>query len=72
MVVNCRVYLRNNGQSKEEAFQGMLKAFRTKLADCGCITEYKRKQSYESPGQKRRRKLKENKEQRNKDKSERI
>lgn len=70
MVVNCRVILRDGGQ-KEEAFQGMLKAFRTKMADCGIMTEYKRKQTYESPGEKRRRKLKESKSQR-KDKNERV
>ena len=72
MAVNCRVVLRDvnwrSGASNEEvkaaqkdAFEGMLRAFRTKMTDTKVLNEYRRRQSYESPGEKRRRKIKENK-----------
>jgi ribosomal protein S21 len=78
MTVNCKVVLRevkhHPGATEEEkkrdlkdAFEGMLGAFRTKLSDCKVLNEYRRRQFYESKGEKRRRKIKENRGKKFKD-----
>ncbi len=70
MAVNVRVILRDAkhspGASPEErkredkeAFDGMFRAFKTKVIDSKVEREFKRKQYFESKGEKRRRKFKE-------------
>ena len=78
MGVNCRVTARElklQGQTVQErerekflAFQGMLLAFKSKVHDCKIMNEVRRRQSYESPGEKKRRKRAESIRQKNKNK----
>jgi ribosomal protein S21 len=64
MAVNVRVEARPissdaSWDQKDRAFKAMMAAFKRKVNESGIMLEYSRKQSYESKGQKRRRKLKE-------------
>jgi ribosomal protein S21 len=60
----CRVELKNlppnaSQDMKERAFRGMFSAFKRRVNDLGILTEYNLKSTYESRGQKTRRKRKE-------------
>jgi ribosomal protein S21 len=64
MAVNVRVVARELGarssqNDRDREFKKMLSIFRKAVTDSGVITLYKQKQFFESPGEKRRRKLKE-------------
>ena len=48
---------------KEIAFKKMFSIFKKAVVDAGILQEYKKKEFYESPGEKRRRKKKESKNQ---------
>ncbi|MEI8270500.1 MAG: 30S ribosomal protein S21 [bacterium] len=59
-----KVYLRDSHpnasyQDREYAFKKMVSAFHKAVADAGIIHECKKREFYESPGEKRRRKKKE-------------
>lgn len=75
MAVHCKVVMRDvkcapdaspeeRKRLEKEAFDGMLSAFRTKMHDCRLMNEIKRRQYHESRGEKRRRKIKENRKYR--------
>ena len=66
-VARVRVELRE-GDDKDRAFKSMLAAFRKQVNEAGIISQYKRNQFYESPGEKRNRKRKEAELERQKDK----
>lgn len=62
--MGVRVELRPIGRNasegdREKAFKGMQQAFKRLVNESGILTEYNRKQYYESKGQKARRKAKE-------------
>lgn len=62
-----KVYLRDlhpnaSYSDREYAFKKMLSAFNKAVADAGIIHECKKREFYESPGEKRRRKKKESKQ----------
>ena len=58
--VDARPLSRNaTDEDKDRAFKGMYAAFKRLVNETGILTEYNRKQSFESKGQKRRRKKKE-------------
>jgi ribosomal protein S21 len=62
MGVKVELKLLNRNASefdKDKAFKGMLAAFKRLVNETGVLTDYNRKKSYESKGQKRRRKEKE-------------
>jgi ribosomal protein S21 len=48
---------------KEIAFKKMFSIFKKAVVDSGILQEYKKREFYESPGEKRRRKKKESKNQ---------
>jgi len=52
-------YYSLNRREKEEIFKKSLSVFKKRVADSGVIQEYKKREYYESPGQKKRRKQKE-------------
>jgi ribosomal protein S21 len=49
---------------EREAFEGMLNAFHTKINESRVMNEVKRRQYHETKGEKRRRKIKENRKYR--------
>lgn len=60
----AKVYLRDlspnaSKSDKEFAFKKMFSAFKKSVADAGILHECKKREFYESPGEKRRRKKKE-------------
>ena len=59
MAVNCRIENKNpNPRSydeREKSFKGMLAAFKNKVNRCGIMQTYKKYQSFEGKGRKRRR-----------------
>lgn len=59
-------YYNLNRREKEEIFKKSLSVFKKRVADSGVIQEYKKREYYESPGQKKRRKQKESMIQRKK------
>lgn len=68
-----RVELRDPGsnasyEEKDRAFRSMLAVFKRRVNESGIISLYKERQYYESPGEKRRRKRKENAVERQKEK----
>lgn len=69
----AKVYLRDlspnaSWQDKEFAFKKMFSAFKKAVADSGILHECKKREFYESPGEKRRRKKKESAQNRLKEK----
>jgi len=46
-------------KEKEDIFKKSLSIFKKRVADSGVLQEYRKREFYESPGQKRRRKKKE-------------
>jgi ribosomal protein S21 len=56
---NCKVVLKEFGKSPEENFKNLLGKFHTKMTDTGIMNLWKKKQYFESKGEKRRRKEKE-------------
>ena len=65
----CKVELRDlpsnaSWQEREIAFKKMFTIFKKQVAEAGILQEYRRHESYESPGEKNRRKLKESTNQR--------
>jgi len=50
-------------QDREFAFKKMFSIFKKAVVDAGILQEYKKREFYESPGEKRRRKKKELKNQ---------
>lgn len=46
-------------EERDRAFKNMLSVFKRQVNDSGILTEYKQRQYYESPGEKRKRKKKE-------------
>lgn len=50
-------------QDREYAFKRMFSIFKKAVVDAGILQEYKRREFYESPGEKRRRKKKEQRNQ---------
>ena len=69
MATNCKSVLKESGKSSEENFKIMLGKFRKRTTDTGIITLWKKKQYFESKGEKRRRKRKEAALQRRKENS---
>jgi ribosomal protein S21 len=64
MSVNARVEARPvpadaSREQKDRAFKSMLAAFKRRVNEAGILIEFNRRQSYESKGQKCRRKMKE-------------
>lgn len=68
-MANCKSILKETGKSSEENFKIMLGKFRKRTTDSGIITLWKKKQYFESKGEKRRRKMKETALQRKKETS---
>jgi ribosomal protein S21 len=68
-MANCKSVLKETGKSSEENFKIMLGKFRKRTTDSGIITLWKKKQYFESKGEKRRRKMKETALQRRKETS---
>jgi ribosomal protein S21 len=71
--VRARVELRDlpanpTTQDKAFAFKKMFASFKKQVADAGILQLYKQHEYYESPGEKRRRKQKESRNQRMKQK----
>lgn len=65
----CKVELRDlppnaTWQEKEIAFKKMFTIFKKQVAEAGIMQLYKKHESYESPGEKKRRKRKESANQR--------
>ncbi len=54
---------------RERAFRTMLSIFKRQVNEIGILAEYKERQYYESPGEKRKRKRKEAKIERRKESS---
>lgn len=54
---------------RERAFRTMLSNFKRQVNECGILSEYKERQYYESPGEKRKRKRKEAEIERRKESS---
>jgi ribosomal protein S21 len=59
-----KVYLKDlphnaSASDREIAFKKMFSIFKKAVVDAGILQEYKKRESYESPGEKRRRKKKE-------------
>jgi ribosomal protein S21 len=54
---------------REKAFRTMLSIFKRQVNDIGILSEYKERQYYESPGEKRKRKRKEADRERRKEAS---
>ena len=54
---------------REKAFRTMLSIFKRQVNDIGILSEYKERQNYESPGEKRKRKRKEADRERRKEAS---
>jgi ribosomal protein S21 len=52
-----------SSQDREFAFKKMFSIFKKAVVDAGILQEYKKREFYESPGEKRRRKRKEYKNQ---------
>lgn len=48
-----------NHETRERAFRGMFATFKRQVNDSGILTEYNLRSTYESEGQRRRRKAKE-------------
>ena len=46
-------------EERDRAFKNMLSVFKRQVNESGILTEYKQRQYYESPGEKRKRKKKE-------------
>ena len=46
-------------EERERAFKNMLAAFKRQVNEAGILSEYKQRQYYESPSEKRKRKAKE-------------
>lgn len=46
-------------EERDRAFKNLLSAFKRQVNESGILTEYKQRQYYESPGEKRKRKRKE-------------
>lgn len=46
-------------EERERAFKNMLSAFKRQVNEAGILSEYKQRQYYESPSEKRKRKAKE-------------
>ncbi len=46
-------------EERDRAFKNLLSAFKRQVNESGILTEYKQRQYYESPGEKRKRKMKE-------------
>lgn len=71
-IARVRVELRESHNASHEerdrAFKSMLAAFRKQVNEAGIISQYKRKQYYESPGENRNRKRKEAQLERQKEK----
>lgn len=60
----CRVKLRDispnaSRQERENAFKRMFAIFKKQVVEAGILHDYKEHEFYESPGEKRRRKMKE-------------
>jgi ribosomal protein S21 len=70
MPTNCRAVLKaESGCTPDQNFKVMLSKFRKRVTDAGVITLWKKKQYFESKGEKRRRKRKEAQLQRRKESS---
>lgn len=54
---------------RERAFRTMLAVFKRQVNEAGILSEYKERQYYESPGEKRKRRLKEAARERSKESS---
>lgn len=54
---------------REKAFRTMMAIFKRQVNDAGILSEYKERQYYESPGEKRKRKRKEAAQERRKEES---
>ena len=52
-------YYSMNRKEKEDIFKRSLSVFKKRVSDSGVLQEYRKREFYESPGQKRRRKKKE-------------
>jgi len=52
---------------REKAFKTMMAIFKRQVNEAGILTEYKERQYYESPGEKRKRKRKESEIERKKE-----
>jgi len=70
-VTRVRVELREPGhnasrENRDRAFRSMFSVFKRHCNEAGIISQWKQKQFYESPGEKKRRKLKENAAERQK------
>jgi len=48
-----------SGDERERNFKGLFTAFKKQLSDNGVMRDYKRHETYEKPGEKRRRKRRE-------------
>lgn len=46
-------------EERDRAFKNLLSAFKRQVNESGILTEYKQRQYYESPSEKRKRKMKE-------------
>jgi ribosomal protein S21 len=58
-------------EEKDKAFRALFGAFKRQVNELGIVSEYKRREHFESPGEKRRRKRKESQRERAKHKSKR-
>lgn len=58
-VIRDDSYYSMSRKEKEDIFKKSLSIFKKRVADSGVLQEYKKREFYESPGQKRRRKKKE-------------
>lgn len=54
---------------REKAFRTMMTIFKRQVNEAGILSEYKERQYYESPGEKRKRKRKESAQERRKEES---
>jgi ribosomal protein S21 len=54
---------------REKAFRTMMSIFKRRVNEAGVLSEYKERQYYESPGEKRKRKRKEAERERRKEES---
>ena len=70
-ISRCRVELKEHGRSredKERSFKQMFSAFKRKVSEAGVISEFKKKQYFESKSEKKRRKKKDQIREAQKDK----
>jgi ribosomal protein S21 len=58
-VIRDDSYYSMNRKEKEDIFKKSLSVFKKKVSDSGVLQECRKREFYESPGQKRRRKKKE-------------